>query len=356
MRIISRYLLRGFAAASAAVFLGLLAIVLGADTLLRLDQLGSQPQSVVFDLVLRALELVPLGVPVACVVGVTWSLTRAARLREITAIRCGGIPLRGALLPLVGASLLLAGSLVWIEDRVLVPARERVSEAAATLERGSERRPRLSNGRWWYAGANSVVSARSWSHEREALVDVTIFELDAGQRIRRRIDAREARFVSDSSWQIADARVLDFTDSGFERQTLHELVADLGVGKREFAGAEPELEATSLGGLARGARRGGDWRQRAAFGVAFHARLAQPLSLVCLVLFAICFAVGDRGRGDSLARALLAALAVTTGFWVLWTLALLGGRSGSVPAAVPIWGVVLGFLGVGVWRFRAIEE
>lgn len=356
MSIVSRYLLAGFVAASTAVFLGLLAMTLGADALLRLDRLGSEPQSVAFDLVLRALELVPLGVPIACVVGATWSLTRAVRSREITAIRSGGIPLRGALLPLVGACLVLAGCLIWVEDRVLVPARERVSEAAAQAERGGVRRPRWSNGRWWYAGADSVISARSWSEADAALLDVTIFELDPEHRIRRRIDAREARFVSDSTWQIADARVLDFGDAGLERQTLHELVADLHVGKGEFAGAEPELESTSLHQLARGARRADDPRERAAFGVAFHARLAQPWSVVCLVLFAICFAVGDTGRGDSLARALLAALGVVAAFWVVWTLALLGGRTGAVPPAIPIWSVVALFLAAGLWRFRRIEE
>lgn len=356
MRIVSRYLLAGFAASSAAVFLGLLAITLGADTLLRLDRLGAEPRLIAYDLVLRALDVVPLGVPMACVVGVTWSLTRAVRMREITAIRSGGIPLRSALWPLVVACLLLAGGLVWIEDRVLVPAREQVTEAAQSLEHGSVRRPRWSNGRWWYAGADSVISARSWSEADDALVDVTIFELDAQDRIRRRIDAREARFVSDSTWQIADARVLDFTEKGLQRQTLNELVADLGVSRKEFAGSTPELEATSLRRLARGARRATDARERTAFVVALHARVAQPLSVVCLVMFAICFAVGDTGRGDSLARALLAALAVALAFWVAWTLALVGGRSGAVPPALSIWSVLIGFAAAGIWRFRAIEE
>ncbi len=357
MSIVSRYLLAGFAAASSAVFFGLLAMTLGADALLRLDKLGTEPRAVIYDIALRALELLPLGVPVACAVGVTWSLTRAVRAREIIAVRSGGIPLRSALRPLVGACLLLAGGLVWFEDRVLVPARERVSEEAAQAERGTEhRRLRRSNGRWWYAGADSVISARSWSETDEVLRGVTIFELDAEQRIRRRIDAAEARFLSNSSWRIADARVLDFTGAGLERQTLHEIVADLGVGRSEFAGAEAELGSASLRQLRRLARRADEASERAAFEVALHARLAQPLSVVCLVLFAISFAVGDTGRGDSLARALLASLGVMAAYWIAWTLALLGGRSGGVPALLPVWAVVVAFLAAGVWRFRRIEE
>ena len=88
----------------------------------------------------------------------------------------------------------------------------------------------------------------------------------------------------------------------------------------------------------------------------FHARLAGPVAVLILVLFAIPFAVGDVERGDSLPRALLGTLVATAAFWTLWALGLLAARSGVLPPAFPVWGMVLLALGVGFWRYRALRE
>jgi lipopolysaccharide export LptBFGC system permease protein LptF len=74
------------------------------------------------------------------------------------------------------------------------------------------------------------------------------------------------------------------------------------------------------------------------------------------VLLAIPFATGDSGRGDSLPRALLRSLLAAFAFWLCWTLALLAARSGTLPAPLPVWGVTLGALALGFWRYRQIPE
>ena len=101
--IVSRYLLREFLLASGAVLLAIVVTWIAADTLLHLDELEGGVSAWLAGLD-RMLDVVPLGVPMSCAVGVVWSITRAVRSREITAIRCGGIPLRSALLPIVAAS------------------------------------------------------------------------------------------------------------------------------------------------------------------------------------------------------------------------------------------------------------
>ncbi len=356
MRIVSRYLLAQFAASTATVFLGITAIWLAADTLLNVDELASEPQAVFWMLAVHGLELVPLAIPVAAVVGAVWSLTRAVRQREITAIRSGGVPLKGALLPIALTCALCAGALVWVEDRLLVPSRERASAARLVAESGGRNHPTRANGRFWYASGASVFSAETWLPERSALQGVTIFELDPEHGIRRRIDAREARHLEGSSWEIVDARVFDFSAPEIAMQHEPSLRADLGIGRAELLRSAPPLEAVSLRRLAHELSRETDADRRASYAVAFHARLAQPLSILVLVLFAIRFAIGDTERGDSLARALLWSLAVTAGFWACWTLALIAGRSAAVAAPVPIWLVTSAFLAAGIARFRTIPE
>ena len=100
MRIVSRHLLFEFLTSSAAVLLALLVTWTAGDSLRHLDELSHSWQAGLQQLVLGAIEVVPFGVPLACVVGAVWTLTRAARHRELTAIRAGGIPLKRSGAPL----------------------------------------------------------------------------------------------------------------------------------------------------------------------------------------------------------------------------------------------------------------
>jgi lipopolysaccharide export system permease protein len=169
--------------------------------------------------------------------------------------------------------------------------------------------------------------------------------------------AREARFVSARTWEFVDARVLEFAAEGMKSERVEAVRIDLGVSGADVARAQPALIATSLHRLARRIREHrGDAASLAGLRVSFHARLAQPLSVLILVLIAIPFAIGDLERGDSLARALLWSLGGAALYWVAWTLALAVGRSGALPPAAPPWGITVGFLAAGAWRFRTIRE
>lgn len=343
--------------ASGAVFLGLFTMWLAADALLHVDRFGSRPGQEFLRILLRALDQVPFGVPLSCMVGVIWSLTRAVRYRELTAIRSGGIPLRSALLPILVASLLIAAGIAWVEDRVLVPARESAGVLELELEEGPRHLPRFLNDRWWYATGQAVLTASSYRASDRALVDVTMFEFDAGGRVARRVDAREALAVSGTEWRFDEAQVVRFANEGIEVASAAELRIDLGISGADLERAYPGTEVLSLHTLTRRIRKhSGGLESLAPLLVALHARIAQPLSVLILVLFAIPFAVGDVERGDSLARALLWSLGVGVVYFTSWTLALLAGGSGAVPPAVPLWGVTALFLLAGVWRFRSISE
>jgi LPS export ABC transporter permease LptG len=355
VRIVSRYLLVQFAASSATVLLALALTVAAADVLLHADDFGKDPGAALRRVLLGGLEFLPPAVPLACLAGVVWSLTRAVRNREITAIRCGGIPLRRALAPILLACVLLAGALGFVEDRLVVPARQVLLE----LDGGSEdplRRPEFRNGRWWFSTGASIFSAGAYVADEAALVDVTVFEFDEKRRLRRRIEARKAIHVDGSSWAFEDATIRDFSASPQLRQVA-ELDLDLGVSGADLEHALPPVAAISLHKLQRRMReQASDSRALTSLQAAFHARLAQPLAILVCVLLAIPFAIGDVERGDSLARALLWSLGAAALYFLAWTLALFAGRSGLLHPALPLWGVTVGFLAIAAWRYRALQE
>jgi lipopolysaccharide export LptBFGC system permease protein LptF len=357
VRITSRYLLLHYLGSAAALLAAIAVVWIAADTLFRIDELSEHPLRALREIGFRALDVLPLGVPLACVAGAVWSLTRAVRHREVTAIRCGGIPLQSTLLPLLIATLCLAGLLALLEDRVVVPARASLENLEDSDASGPPRRPQRLSGRWWYSSGNSIFSAGHYAKPEARLEEVTVFELDASRRIQRRIEAKEAVYVSGDLWEFHDATLLEFSDtSGMQVSSVEALRVDLGLTGRDLERALPPIAATSLHKLARRIRDQGDGEARAPLEAAFHARLAQPLAALVLVLFAIRFAIGDAERGDSLARSLLLSLGVTALFWLGWTAALLTARSGLVPAAFPVWGVLVLAFVLGLGRFRAIPE
>jgi len=352
VRIIARYLLREFLIASSAVLLGLVVTVLAADTLLHIDDLDGSLLDLLGDSVERMLDGLSLAVPMACAIGVVWSVTRAVRAREITAIRCGGIALRGALLPIVAASLLIAVGLGYFEDRVIMKTRQAGTEG----EQGTEQpRPVKRQGHWWYSGGSAVFVAKGYDAETGTLSDVTYFEYGPQRALVRRIDAGSAVHAEGHTWEFREAVVRDF--AGERLHVGHEptLRLDLGLSGAEFERAEHPIEIETLHGLARRMREEVG-EELVPLQARFHSRLAQPLAVLVLVLLAIPFAAGDAERGDSFPRALLTAMVAAAVFWMAWSLALLGAQSGVVPPALPLWAVMLAFLALGSWRFRTVKE
>ena len=358
MRIVSRYLLVEFLLASGAIFLALLVTWIGADTLLHIDELTGSPGEALRGIVLHALDAVPLGIPMACMTGIVWSLSRAVRYREVTAIRCGGIPLRSALVPILITCVFIAGALAVFQDRLLVPTRQAVLSAEFDETKEARRRPRRLNDRWWYASGPSVLSAASYEPDRAMLLDVTLFQNDPVRHVKSRIDAESALNLDGDTWEFRNARVLEFKyPDGIEERQEPALRVKLGLSREDLALAVPPPEASTLHKLT-GRLRDLSPTDPAlpALETSLHSRIAQPLAVLVLVLLAIPFAIGDVERGDSLPRGLLWSVAAASAFWLTWTLALLIAKNGRVPPALPVWGLILLFLAAGWWRFRMIRE
>jgi lipopolysaccharide export system permease protein len=358
VRIVSRHLLAEFLLASATVLAGLLVMWTAADVLLHVDEIAGQFGRGMREVALRAYPVLPIAVPIACVAGAVLCLTRAARHRELTAIQSGGIRLQAALVPILVVCALIAVALAFLEDRVLVPARSAL-ELRHLEESGRElREPERMLGRWWFASSASIFSAGAYDEKQHVLRDVTVFLFDDERAIRERIDAESAANLDGDTWEIRAANVLEFPpEGGIARRSEPTLRLDLGISSHEMDRASRPPAWTTLRQLARQIRRSaGDAAQRARFELAFHSRLAQPFTVLIVVLLALPFATSDSQRGESLPRALLRSLLAAAAFWLAWTLALLVARSGAVPPPVPVWLVTLGALALGYWRFRRIEE
>jgi lipopolysaccharide export system permease protein len=357
VRTIARHLVTEFVFASTAVFLGLAAMWLAADVLLHIDDLAGHVGAGMREVALRSFPVLPIVLPLSGLAGAVLCLSRAVRNRELTAIRTGGIRLQAALAPLLVVCAVAAVGYGLLEDRVLLPLRESLAQAHAAEEGDAGRSPERLLNRWWFASGMSIFSAGEYDPDARMLHGVTVFLFDEQRAIRERIDAKTAASLDGDTWEIRDAHVLEFSPGeGISRHDAPALRLNLGITSGEMSRAVEPAAFASLHQLARQIRKNaGDAIETAKLELAFHGRLAQPFAVLIIVLLAIPFATGD-SRGDSLPRALLRSLLAALAFWLCWTVALFTARSGAVPAAIPVWGVTLGALALGLWRYRRIPE
>ncbi len=342
------------------VLSGLILVWVAADTLLHIEDFQSGAWTALRNALLRSLELLPLGVPTACGIGVIFSLSRATRHLEITALRCGGIRLRKALVPILILSVLIAVGQAFFQDRVLIPAKLQVAGAEEPEE---EERPRMVGDRWWYVSDEWMFSASDFDARDRRLVDVTVFRFDAEHAVDRRLDAEGALYLGEGQWRFFNVLDQSFSDDGLrDLRRFEKLALNLGVDLtsavlRDATGrAMPEF--MTVNGLAEAAAEASRPDEIRTLESSYHARLALPLSVVILVLLMLPEGLLGNDRDDaSLPKALLRALALMTAFWAIWTLARLASQRPIGPTpALPIWGTMLALLAYASWRFRLIKE
>jgi lipopolysaccharide export LptBFGC system permease protein LptF len=356
--IVGRYLAWEFALASSAVLIVLATVWLTADSLLHLDDFGREGVGALRNGLLRSLDILPQGVPTACALGAALSLARAMRFREVTAIRCGGIRLRTALLPLLGITLLVALALGFVQDRVLVPAHQSLEGLA---EKDREDRPTKAADRWWYVSGDWTFSADEFDPAQKLMTRVSAFEFDPRRKPKRRLDSERAVYLGDGQWEffkVIDRRFLP--EGQIELKRYERLALHLGV---ELA---PQLLRTSTGRAAHEAMtlhrlldsvgEAANEAERSTLLTAYHGRLALPFASIALVLLSIPAAIREGGRDDTLSRALLNVLLAVAGFWVAWSVVLVEPLSAYVPPALPVWATIGTALALGAWRFGSISE
>jgi len=358
--IISRYLAKEFLIATIAVLLGLILVWVAADVLLHIEDFQAGLWVALRGALLRSLELLPLGVPTACGIGVIFSMNRATRNLEITAMRCGGVQLRRALIPILVSSALISVGLGVFHDRVLIPAK---LDVAGAQEPEEAERPRLVGDRWWYVSGEWMFSAADFDARERRLIDVTVFRFDEDHEVSRRLDADGAIYRGEGQWRFFGVLDQSFTQDGLrDIRRFEQLALNLGVDltsavlRDQTGRAMPEfMTLHTLSDAVAEASRPEELR---ALESSYHARLALPLSVVVLVLLMLPEGLFGSDRDDaSLPKALLRALALMTGFWAIWTLARFGSQRPFLPsAAVPIWGTMAALLLYASWRFRQIRE
>ena len=140
MKIFTRYLLRAHLGPFLFAFFALTGIITINAIARRLADLAGKglPTDVVMEFFVLSLPAtIALTFPMAVLVSVLYTFSQMAANNEITALKASGIDLRRLLFPIFVVAALIAGGMVWFNDRVLPESNHRWSQLIIDIGRKS---------------------------------------------------------------------------------------------------------------------------------------------------------------------------------------------------------------------------
>ncbi|MGH0030016.1 MAG: LptF/LptG family permease [Myxococcota bacterium] len=357
MRILSRQFLASYLTLYAGILIAGTLVVSVIDMMLNFDDaLGVDPGSagILSYLFLRVpTYYLPYLIPVTSFAAAFLCLGLPARAHEVVALKAGGIAPQRVCLPVLAAAVVIsAGTLVLNETIV----RDSWSEFNRREQDDEVGNLFLAAAEFWYERGGIFYNVQEADRASRTVYGVKVYERDAEGRLVRSIEADSATIADDHRWHLENATTRVFpADPGAAPQVSREQNAILDMAsERELAllGADAAtLDLMRLreyiGAVAR------DGRDPTRYQAMFHARLADPLTVLVFALLALPLGLAVE-RTRSLANAAVKSVGLLALYYALQTSSSIVA-SGGVSAAVLLpWALIGGFGAWGTWRLARV--
>ena len=289
--------------------------------------------------------------PLAALVAVLVTLGIMTKNNEIVAFKAAGVSLYRLSLPLLLASLALAGGMFVLDDTYLPYANQRQDALRNRIKGRPAQTFYQPRRRWIFGEGFKVYNYELFDPDRKLFGGLNVFELDpATFQLRRRVFANRAHWEdSQHTWILESGWVRDFDGSKvtayvpFQAYALAELDESPSYFNREVRQSY-QMNWRELRQYIRELQQAGF--DVARLSVQWHKKFAFPLIAPIIVLLAIPFAflVGTRGAVGGLAL----GVAIGIVYWATSALFEAMGGVGQLPALLAGWApdAIFGFLGV----------
>lgn len=351
MKIFDRYLIKRWFSLFVPTVIVLIFTYLSSDMAIKIWSLLERdiaPSSMILHFLLKLPTILFQMAPLASLLATLLTLTGLKRTGELGAFFCSGISGIRLGAPLVTASLLITGIILYTSES-LVPSANRLSRDIISSG-GPGGSHIVGKERIWLLEGSHVIHIRNIEEEGHLLIEPTVLNFSGGglSNLLGRIDAPTARWDTDH-WVMNQAIVRHFEGGVLERSGEHQnLIPPIEITPEEFfrIRRRPEdMNRKELNRHIENLRRAGlPFHQ---YEVQAHDKTAFSLLplVFCVLALPVGFQVSIRG-GTALGTGLSILLALI--FWSVYSLALSFGNSGFLPAPIAAWGPSILFLSLGL--------
>jgi len=291
--------------------------------------------------------------PLAALVAILVTVGVMSKNNETVACKASGISLYRLAIPLLAAGIVLAGTMLLLDETFLPYANQR-QDALRNQIKGRPAQTYKQPERWILGENEKIYNYDVFQPGQELLGGLSVLELDpATFQIRRRIFASRAHWSNtDQRWVLESGWVREFSGNSvlsyerFANRTFSELMEPPSYFNREVRQAF-QMDWTEL-------RRYIDGLQRAGFDVSaltvqWHRKLAFPLiaPISMLLAFPFAFLVGTRGAVGGVAM----GVAIAILYWLGAELLAAMGGVGQLPPLLAGWSPDIVFFFLGLYLF-----
>jgi LPS export ABC transporter permease LptG/LPS export ABC transporter permease LptF len=288
--------------------------------------------------------------PLSMLLAVLVTFGLLQRTNEITAIKATGISLYRIVIPVLVASVVVAGVL-FLSDQLYLPHTNKRQDALRNRIKGKPAQTYLRPERKWIFGQhNDIYYYQFFDADRNAFGGVSIFEFNPRSfQITRRIKADRAhwsesmgRWVYEGGWERSLSGPAIEKYSKFDAATYPELTETPAYFKKEIKQSS-EMNYEELRKYIHDLEQGGFDVVR--LRVQLHKKIAYPMITLVMAVLAVPFAL-SAGKRSTLAG-VATAIGIGVVYWTISSLFEAMGNLSQLPPAIAAWSpdLVFGFIG-----------
>lgn len=340
MTIIDRYIAREFGKLFGLILMSFVAIFLIVDFFGKIRFFMSNSATLVqvtshffFEIPMIVSQTTPAAVLLTALA----TFGMLARTNEMVAMKANGISLYRAARPVlvIGAVICLFNFVV---SEIIAPKTTAKAEYIRTIEvTKKENLPAFKQNQVWYRSKNGIYNFKVFDPASNTLQGITIYYLDHGFRLQKRVDAERAEW-RDGKWILHRLLITRFEEGTFPRlEWIPQADGDIPEKPADFKMVEIDIEQMGFFSL----RRYVEKLQSEGFDATryladLYGKMAFSFISLILVVIGISFSMtGVRSGG--MTRNIGAGLVIGFSYWMVHAFFLSLGRSGTIPPLLSAW-------------------
>ena len=345
MKILDRYLVRGFLKPFFFCLLIFLVLFIVIDAFNNLDEFlknGFSPGVILTYYFYFLPEMFVQVAPISTLMAVLYNLGDLNRHNEISAIKASGISSAQVLSPYLFAGLLLS-FIVFLVNEQVVPKTQVTSTAImqGLIEKGKTNlSERAIRNVALYTSDNRMVFAREFEILNGTLHDVVILQDDPNQTLKSRLTAKKAQF-EDGHWQLYGATTYHLNRYGDivgEPSISDKVEMKLEATPKDFIKSASQAEFMSAKELKEyrdNFKNGAGRKLSRRLSVDFHYKIAFPFISFFVILIGAPLAMRLE-RGSAMVG-IGTSLLVVLIYYGLHSICLALGKNGTMPPMMAAW-------------------
>lgn len=338
--IIDRYIAKmffGFFIGGLIVFVTLFVTVDFMSNFVRSD---APFQSIVSYYLLSLPALIYQMMPVACLMGVVFTLGSLGKTNELVALFASGMSLARVSLPILSLVVLISSVSFFLNDRV-VPILNQKKNYVYFVEilKQPGRYSTVKKDRIWYRSGNALYNIKALDPDTATASGLTMYQFDSAWHLAQMITAKAVK-LQGTTWDLSEGTVTIFPldtnvpmTQAFTRKRI-----TVSEDAKDLQSSGQMTESLSLRELDRFIKRNKEagGLNTIPYEVDYHAKFSFAMAAFVMSLIGIPFSVG-KARSGSVAFGAGITIGLAFAYWAFYSSGLTLGKHGALPPVLAAW-------------------